>query len=107
MIRVTRLDRQEFALNCDLIESIEAQPDTTIRLVTGQTRVVRESVDQVLERVREWRASILERAGLPGLLAHAPIITGLTTAASTGGAVARTLILPSHDDDHAALEIPA
>ena len=74
MIRVTRLDRQEFALNCDLIESIEARPDTTIRLVTGQSRVVRESVDEVLERIRAWRASVLEFAGLPGLLAHTPIL---------------------------------
>ena len=44
MIRITRLDRAEFVLNCDLIESIEARPDTTIRLVTGQSRVVRESL---------------------------------------------------------------
>ena len=94
MIRVTRLDRQEFALNCDLIESIEARPDTTIRLVTGQSRVVRETVDEVLERIREWRASVLERAGLPGLLAHAPILTP------------RSLLLPK-DDDAAQMEIPA
>ena len=101
MIRLTRLDRQEIALNCDLIESIEAQPDTTIRLVTGQTRVVRESVDEVLERVREWRASVLERAGIPGLLAHAPILT------SGNGARPRALVLPACDDDRAALELPA
>ncbi|MSR63029.1 MAG: hypothetical protein EXS08_11350 [Planctomycetes bacterium] len=74
MIRVTRLDRAEFVLNCDLIESIEARPDTTIRLVTGQSRVVRESVDEVLERIRDWRASVFERAGLPSLLANAPVL---------------------------------
>jgi len=74
MIRVTRLDRAEFTLNCDLIESLEARPDTTIRLVTGQSRVVRESVDEVLERIRDWRASVLARAGLPGLLANAPVL---------------------------------
>ena len=69
MIRVTRLDKHEIALNCDLIESIEAHPDTTIRLLTAQSLVVRESVDEVLERIRAWRASVLERAGLAGLLA--------------------------------------
>jgi uncharacterized protein YlzI (FlbEa/FlbD family)/flagellar basal body-associated protein FliL len=73
MIRVTRLDRHEIALNCDLIESIEARPDTTIRLVTGQSQVVREDVGEVLERIRAWRASVLERAGLAGLLAH-PVV---------------------------------
>ncbi len=72
MIHVTRLDRQEIVLNCDLVESIEARPDTTIRLVTGASLVVRESIDELLERVRAWRASVIERAGLPGLLAQPP-----------------------------------
>ena len=95
MIRVTRLDRQEIALNCDLIESIEARPDTTIRLVTGQSRVVRESVDEVLARIRTWRASVLECAGLPGLLAHAPIL------------LPRFEPLAPADGDAAQMEIPA
>ena len=69
MIRVTRLDRREIALNCDLIESIEAKPDTTIRLVTGLSLVVRETLDDVLERIQAWRASVLQRAGLAGLSA--------------------------------------
>ncbi len=65
MIRVTRLDGQEIALNCDLIESIESRPDTTIRLTTGQSLVVRESLDETVERVADWRARVLARAG-PG-----------------------------------------
>lgn len=72
MIRVTRLDRQEIVLNCDLVESIEARPDTTIRLVTGASLVVRESVGELLEHVRAWRASVFERAGLSALLAQPP-----------------------------------
>ena len=70
MIRLTRLDKQEVVLNCDLIESFDARPDTTVRLVTGHSQVVRESVDEVLARIRDWRASVLARAGLAGLLAH-------------------------------------
>jgi flagellar protein FlbD len=70
VIRLTRLDRHEVVLNCDLIELVDARPDTTIRLVTGQSQVVRESVDEVLARIRDWRASVLERSGLAGLLAH-------------------------------------
>jgi flagellar protein FlbD len=68
MILLTRLDRKEVILNSDLIESIEARPDTTIRLITGQSQVVRESTDEVLERIREWRTSLLARAGLAGLV---------------------------------------
>lgn len=70
MIRLTRLDKQEVVLNCDLIESVDARPDTTIRLVTGHSQVVRESVEEVLARIRDWRASVLARAGLAGLLAQ-------------------------------------
>ncbi len=72
MIRVTRLDRAELAINCDWIESIEARPDTTIRLVNGQSLVVRESIDELMERIARWRAEILERAGLAGLLGGGP-----------------------------------
>jgi len=69
MIKVTRLDRQEIALNSDLIEWIESRPDTTLRLTTGQSLVVRETLDELLERIAAWRARLLERAGLPAQLA--------------------------------------
>jgi len=95
MIRVTRLDKHEVALNCDLIESIEARPDTTIRLVTGQSQVVREGVNEVLELIRAWRASVLERAGLAGLLAHP----------HTPPPAPRTE--PDGSSDYAPMEIPA
>lgn len=71
MIKLTRLDRHEIGLNCDLIESVDARPDTTVRLVTGSSLVVRESVDEVLDRIQVWRASLLERAGLGSLLTQA------------------------------------
>jgi flagellar protein FlbD len=72
MIRVTRLDRQEIALNCDWIESIEARPDTTIRLRGGQSLVVRETIDELIERVADWRAEVLDRAGIGALLGAGP-----------------------------------
>jgi uncharacterized protein YlzI (FlbEa/FlbD family) len=72
MITVTRLNKQEIALNCDLIEFIEALPDTTLRLVTGKFLVVRESLPEVLEKIRAWRSSVAAGAGLDGLLAGSP-----------------------------------
>ena len=72
MIRVSRLDRQEVAINCDLIETIEAKPDTTIRLVGGQSIVVREALDEILERIAEYRSKVLERAGLAALFTVQP-----------------------------------
>jgi len=66
MIVVTRLNKQEVALNCDLIEVVEALPDTTIRLVTGKIFVVREPLGEVLARISTWRAGVLRGAGLDG-----------------------------------------
>jgi len=59
VIRVTRLNGEGFALNPDLIERVEAHPDTVAFLVDGTKYVVRESVDEVLQEIREYRASIL------------------------------------------------
>ena len=59
MIRVTRLNGEQFALNPDLIERVEAHPDTVVFLVDGTRYVVTESVDEVLLEIREYRAGIL------------------------------------------------
>ncbi len=59
MIRVTRLNGEQFALNPDLIERVEGHPDTVAFLVDGTKYVVRESVDEVLQEIREYRAGIL------------------------------------------------
>ena len=59
MISVTRLNGERFALNPDLIERVEAHPDTVAFLVDGTKYVVKESVDEVLREIREFRAGIL------------------------------------------------
>jgi flagellar protein FlbD len=59
VIRVTRLNGERFALNPDLIERVEGHPDTVAFLVDGTKYVVKESVDAVLDEIREYRARIL------------------------------------------------
>ena len=59
MIRVTRLNGERFALNPDLIERVEGHPDTVAFLIDGTRYIVRESVDEVLQEIREYRAGIL------------------------------------------------
>lgn len=59
MITVTRLNGGAFALNPDLIERVEPTPDTVITLVDGAKFVVRESVEEVILRVRESKASVI------------------------------------------------
>ena len=59
MISLTRLNGPPFALNCDLIERVESTPDTVVTLVDGTKYVVEEPVATVVERVRDYRASIV------------------------------------------------
>jgi len=69
MIRVTRLNHAPMILNSDLIEQIEATPDTVIALTNGQSLRVCETADEVLERIIDFRRSIHGRrrvsAGTP------------------------------------------
>ena len=65
MIRLTRLNRAPMVLNSDLIEHIDVTPDTVITLTTGQILRVRESADQVVERIVEFRRSLLNHEAPP------------------------------------------
>lgn len=60
MIYLNRLDGTEFVLNADLIVTIEHTPDTMLTLTTGSRLVVRESVDEVVERVIAFRQRLLQ-----------------------------------------------
>jgi flagellar protein FlbD len=62
MILLSRLNGQQIALNADLIERAEATPDTVLTLVDGTKHVVAESVEEVIDRVRHYRASVLVTA---------------------------------------------
>jgi flagellar protein FlbD len=50
MIKLTRLTGEAFILNAELIEYVEARPDTFVTLTTGQRMVVAESMDEVMRR---------------------------------------------------------
>ena len=63
MIRLTRLNNHSFMLNSDLIKFVESSPDTVITLVSGEKILVRESVDQVLRHVVEFRLAIAPACG--------------------------------------------
>lgn len=55
MIELTRLNSQRFILNCDLIQTIEVTPNTVIHLVTGESIVVLETPEEVVDRVAAFR----------------------------------------------------
>ncbi|HEY8500609.1 MAG TPA: flagellar FlbD family protein [Clostridia bacterium] len=58
MIEVTRLNKKEFVINCDWIETVEATPDTVITLTNGKKYVVSEKVDDIIEKVIEYKRKI-------------------------------------------------
>jgi flagellar protein FlbD len=65
MIHLTRINCVPLVLNADLIEHVEVTPDTVISLTNGQKFVVRESADEVIERVIQFRRRIVGLAELP------------------------------------------
>jgi flagellar protein FlbD len=58
LIRLHRLNGQEVVINAELIESVEAHPDTVLLLATGNRLVVKETVTDVILRVVEYRKSV-------------------------------------------------
>jgi flagellar protein FlbD len=60
MVRLTRLNHALMVLNSDLIEHIDITPDTVITLTTGQILRVRESAEEVVSRIVEFRRRIFE-----------------------------------------------
>ena len=62
MILVHRLKGEAMFLNADLMESIQATPDTVITMVDGRKLVVAESAEEIVDRIRDFRASILAAA---------------------------------------------
>lgn len=64
MIHLTRLNGQPLIVNADLIKFIENLPDTVLTLITGEKLVVKESADDILERVSEFNRRSGRRVGI-------------------------------------------
>ena len=58
MILLHRLDGSQFHLNADLIEMIEANPDTVLTLTSSRKFVVREGPREIIEAVVAYRRRI-------------------------------------------------
>jgi flagellar protein FlbD len=63
LIQLTRLNGNPIALNSDLIKFVENAPDTVITLLNGEKIIVRETSDDVIHRIVDFRRSVM--AGLP------------------------------------------
>jgi flagellar protein FlbD len=59
MIELTRLNGKPMVVNSDLIKTAEASPDTMLTLINGEKLIVREELDEVVERILAYRARLL------------------------------------------------
>lgn len=58
MIEVTKLNDDKFVLNAELIKTVEETPDTVITITTGNKYIVKESVNEVIQKVVTYKKQI-------------------------------------------------
>ena len=71
MVQLTRLNQETFLLNPDLIEQVEITPTTVITLSNSHNLLVRESAEEVLKRIVEYRRSVKSDLALSQVTDHA------------------------------------
>ena len=57
MIKLTRQSGEVFVLNAELIRYIESGAGTFVTLTTGERLIVRESLDEVMQRAVRYQQS--------------------------------------------------
>ena len=58
MIEVMRLDGKRYWINSHQIESIECNPDVTLTMLSGKHVVVKNSPEEILDKIVEYRRRI-------------------------------------------------
>ncbi len=62
MIEVTRLDDSKVHVNEELIQSLQASPDTIITFTTREKIIVKEEVEEICKKIFEYQR--LVRSGI-------------------------------------------
>ncbi|WP_317367322.1 flagellar FlbD family protein [uncultured Tyzzerella sp.] len=58
MIVLTKLNDIEIVVNSDYIEIMQETPDTTITLTTGRKIIVKEAVDDIIDKIITYKKSL-------------------------------------------------
>jgi uncharacterized protein YlzI (FlbEa/FlbD family) len=69
--RIVRPDH-DFYINPDLIQMVEANPDTCVTLTNGSRFLVAETPAEVAELISSWRGTIVARAVSTPIVANHP-----------------------------------
>ncbi|HNW27860.1 MAG TPA: flagellar FlbD family protein [Spirochaetota bacterium] len=60
MITLHKLNGAEFILNNNHIETIESTPDSVITLMNEKKYIVKESAEEIIQKIREYQTGVLE-----------------------------------------------
>lgn len=58
MIRLTKLNKEEFIINSSQIECIEIIPESKVILMNKDFYIVRESADEIINKIIEYNAKV-------------------------------------------------
>jgi len=61
MITVKRINNTMVTINADLIEFVESTPDTIITTITGKKIIVKDPVDEVIDKIVAYRQRCFEK----------------------------------------------
>jgi len=59
MIELIKTDGSKIVINADLIQEIKETPDTVITLTNGKKLLVKDSADEIIEKVIKYRQKIM------------------------------------------------
>ena len=58
MILLTKINNAQVTVNCDMIQFMEETPDTVITLGNGDKIVVKDRMNEIIEKIVEYRSRI-------------------------------------------------
>ena len=60
MIKLTKLNKEPFIINCGQIERIELIPESKIIMMNKDYYVVRESAEEIVKKIIDYNAKVYE-----------------------------------------------
>jgi len=64
MIKLTKLNNEEFIVNCNQIQMIELIPEAKIVLMNREFFVVRESAEEIIDKIIQYNARIIDASNI-------------------------------------------
>jgi len=61
MIKLKKINGEEIVINAELIETVEARPDTTISMATGNKIIVKDTVSEVIQKIIDYRRLVSQK----------------------------------------------